>query len=338
MTREHILSGFSFRLRDRHVRTFGDAELESELSDGEVFSWIDLQSLDLEPLQKLLDRMGVDRRVTERLQAPEVLPWIVERPNCVAFRLYEIDHAEAYLDTRSGLRRMEASRLLLVLGKDFILTWHEHPLDVVNEVRGSCADAFRLAGKTPGFVAFLFLQRCLYDYAELNLANDNFLDDLEHARGRRGVERRSEDIETAGHNILTLKKLATSLQIVCMLFATKRSQFVSDEARVAFRDLQDNAVSVRAAVDDSRDLLNGILGGLQAEAANRTSEVAGVLTAVSVIMLPLGLVAGLWGMNFDVIPMAHTAGGFWILLGLMAAIAAALIWAFRKRGWIGPRQ
>ena len=337
MTPPAIVHGFSFRLSDRHVSTFADAELTDELADADVFSWIDLECEDVAALHAVLDRIGVDRRVTERILAPEVLPWIVERPNCVAFRLYEIDHAEGYLDTRSGLREMEASRLLVVLAKNFILTWHARPLDVVTEVHVGCADAFRLAGKTPGFIAFLFLQRCLYDYAELNLANDNYLDELEHAVQRRDRERRDEGIETAGHNILTLKKLATSLHIVCMLFATKRSPFVSEEARVSFRDLQDNAISVRGAIDDSRDLLNGILGAQQADAANRTSEIAGVLTAVSVIMLPLGLIAGLWGMNFDWMPMLHTEGGFWILLSLMVAIAVALYWAFRKRGWIGQQ-
>ena len=333
MTSPARFHGFSFRLRDREVREFPEERLGAELGDADVFSWIDLESADKGPLLDLLARLGVDAKVAERIDAPEVLPWIVERPNCVAFRLYEIDHPERHLDTAAGIRRMDVSRMLVVLGKDFVVTWHAGPLDVVDEVRATCGDAFRLAGRTPNFVAFLFLQRCLYDYADLNLANDNFLDDASTG-GASGDAAKAAQLGVAGRNILTLKKLATSLHIVCMLLATKRTPFVSDEARASFRDLQENAISVRSAVDDSRDLLNGVLGSLQTEAANRTSEIAGVLTVVSVIMLPLGLVAGIWGMNFEELPLVKRPDGFWLLVALMAGIALLLFLAFRRMGWI----
>lgn len=329
--------GTSFRLRDRAVRTFGQDGLEAELADGEVFSWIDLECAAPGPLHALLDRMQVDRRVADRLMSPEILPDIAERPNCVAFRLYEVDHPERYLDSKQGLREMEATRLLVVLGRDFVLTWHPHALDVVGEVRAGCADAFRLAGRTPGFVAFLFLQRCLYDYAELNLANDNFLDDLEPSVAAGSREALADEVAVAGRNILLLKKLATSLHIVCMLFATKRTPFVSDEARASFRDLQENAMSVRAAVDSSRDLLNGVVAGMQAQAAARTSDVAAVLTVVSVLMLPLGLVAGIWGMNFENLPLVKSENGFWVLLAGMGGVAGLHYFVFRRLGWIGRR-
>jgi magnesium transporter len=327
----------SFCPRDHGVREFDQAALESQLSDSEVFSWIDLESADHGELLAILDRLKVDRKVADRLDSPEILPWIIERPNCVAFRLHEIDHPERYLDTSKGLHAMDATRLLVVLGRDFVLTWHPRPLDVVDEVRATCPDAFRLAGRTPGFIVFLFLQRCLYDYAELNLASDNYLDALDPAIHRTTRRELAEDVSVAGRNILLLKKLTSSLHIVCMLFATKRTPFVSDEARASFRDLQDNAISVRSAVDSSRDLLDGVVASMHAEAADRTSDVMSLLTLVSVTMLPLGLIAGMWGMNFEVLPFTKHEHGFWVLLGIMVTVAAGLVWVFHRLGWVQRR-
>src|SRR5262245_63948384 len=121
--------------------------------------------------------------------------------------------------------------MILVLGADFFVTYHRHPLDAVEYVKQTCAESFRFAGKTPAFIAFLFLQRCLYDFAHLNLANDNFLDEL--SRGDHGgeEERLREEIAVAERNILSFKKLTASLQIVLTLLSTKRSPFISDEAR-----------------------------------------------------------------------------------------------------------
>jgi hypothetical protein len=151
--------------------------------------------------------------------------------------------------------------MILVLGTDYVITYHRRRLDAVDQVKATCVDSFQLAGKTPGFIAFLFLQRCLYDYAHLNLANDNYLDLLEGepaAGGRGGVP---ESVGIAARNILTLKKLAASLHIVLMLLGTKRSRFVSDEGRNSFLEMLRNALAIREAIDSSRDLLDGILGG-----------------------------------------------------------------------------
>ena len=329
--------GISFRLRDHAIQEFGEAGLPSVQTDPEVFSWIDLESSDLAPLLGLLDYLKIDKEVADHLNAPEILPRIVERPNCVAFCLYEIGHPGVHLETSAGVRGMEATRLLVVVGNTFVLTWHPRSLDLVTDVRATCQDAFRLAGRTPGFIVFLLLQECLYDYANLNLANDNFLDRLEPSVTRNVPSSFMRTIVIAGNNILLLKKLTTNLHIVLMLLATKRTPFVSEDARVSFRELRDNTMAIRGEVDSSRDLLDGVVGAIQAAAAERTSRIATVLTAVSVVMLPLGLVAGIWGMNLPNIPLSQQEYGFWWLLSGMAGLAFVLIVSFRQLGWVGRR-
>ncbi|CAK0740938.1 conserved membrane hypothetical protein [Gammaproteobacteria bacterium] len=327
--------GISFRLRDHATQEFREIDLPLVQADAEVFFWVDLESVDLVPLFGLLDYLRIDRKVADHLNATEILPWIVERPNCIAFRLYEISRPETHLETSTGVRVMEATRLLVIVGNAFVLTWHPRPLDLVADVRIACHDAFRLAGKTPGFIVFLLLQQCLYDYADLNLANDNFLDRFEPSVTGEVALSFTRTIVIAGGNILLLKKLTTNLHIVLMLLATKRTPFVSEDAQASFRELKNNTMAIRGEVDSSRDLLDGVVGAIQAAAAERTSKIATVLTAVSVVMLPLGLVAGIWGMNFPSIPLAQHEYGFWWLLGGMATLALLLILAFRRLGWVG---
>jgi magnesium transporter len=96
-----------------------------------------------------------------------------------------------------------------------------------------------------------------------------------------------------------------------------------------------NALAIREAVDSSRDLLDGILSGVQAAAANRTSEIARVLTVVSSIMLPLTLLAGIYGMNFDNMPELKWELGYFGVLGAMAALGLALVGVFWRLGWLG---
>jgi magnesium transporter len=96
-----------------------------------------------------------------------------------------------------------------------------------------------------------------------------------------------------------------------------------------------NALAIREAIDSSRDLLDGILGGVQAAAANRTSEIARVLTVVSSIMLPLTLIAGIYGMNFEHMPELKWELGYPAVLGVMGALGLGLVGVFWRLGWLG---
>ena len=329
-----VFHGVSFRPTDHTTRLFGREHLDRELRDPSVFSWIDIQAPDIAELNEVLRRWNIDLVLVSHFEAPEVLPRIVERPDCLAFYLYEVEEPERHLDTGHGLSEIQFSRMILVLGSDFAITYHRGPLDAVDEVKAVCQESFRLVGRTPGFIAFLFIQRCLYDYAHLNLANDNALDRLQEAVRSGDGDRFDSEISLAGVNILKLKKLTSSAHIVLMLLATKFSPFISAEARISFNDMLHNASAVRAAVDSSRDLLDGIVGGLQASAARRTSEIARVLTVMSGILLPLTLISGIYGMNFEHMPELQWEMGYYTALGGMAAVGLTLFLVFRRLGWV----
>jgi magnesium transporter len=328
----------SFHRRDKTSHTFQIEDMERELSDEDVFSWIDVQAPQIAPLNDVLRRLEIDLRLVSQFDAPEILPRIVERQDCLAFYLYEVEDPELHLDTSHGPSEIEVLRMILVLGNDFVLTYHARDLDVVNYVKAQCNESFRLWGKTQGFIAFLFLEKCLYDYAHLNLANDNSLDELQSADLVDDRAVLAQTIATAGANILTLKKLATSLHIVLMLLGTKRSNFVSDEARVSYHEMTGGATSVLFAIDSSRDLLNGVVGSMQAEAASRTGEIARVLTVVSTIILPMTLMTGVYGMNFETMPELKWRWGYFALIGILLVTGLSLFATFWRLGWITGKK
>jgi magnesium transporter len=81
--------------------------------------------------------------------------------------------------------------------------------------------------------------------------------------------------------------------------------------------------------------LDGIVGNIQAGAANKTNEIARVLTVVSAIILPLTLIAGIYGMNFQNMPELKSERGYFIVLSIMAVVAIILLTIFWRLGWIG---
>jgi magnesium transporter len=177
----------------------------------------------------------------------------------------------------------------------------------------------------------LFLNQCLYDYAHLNLANDNHLDQMEAGAVSGDQGEMAEKISIASSNILSLQKVVSSLHIILMSLVTKRNRFISDEARDSFESMLHNVLAIRASIDSSRDLLGGFVGELQARAANRLSKIAGLLTIVSVIFLPLSLVAGIYGMNTEMPDLKRMLA--FSLVAVILAILMVILTMTVRRLW-----
>ncbi|PPE65747.1 magnesium transporter CorA family protein [Caldimonas caldifontis] len=72
--------------------------------------------------------------------------------------------------------------------------------------------------------------------------------------------------------------------------------------------------------------------------SNRTNDIMRTLTVLTAIFLPLNLITGIFGMNFDTLPLIHEAKGVWITLGLMAALGLGLGLFFWRKRYLGTRH
>jgi magnesium transporter len=72
--------------------------------------------------------------------------------------------------------------------------------------------------------------------------------------------------------------------------------------------------------------------------SQRTNDVMRTLTVLTAVFLPLNLVTGIFGMNFDALPLIHSATGFWIALGSMITIGLSLIGFFWRKRYLGTRH
>ena len=71
---------------------------------------------------------------------------------------------------------------------------------------------------------------------------------------------------------------------------------------------------------------------------HRTNDIMRTLTVLTAIFLPLNLITGFFGMNFDGLPLIHQSAGVWIALAMMLAVALGLWLMFRRKRFIGSRD
>jgi magnesium transporter len=86
-------------------------------------------------------------------------------------------------------------------------------------------------------------------------------------------------------------------------------------------------------LENYKEVVEALESTNEAQIAHRTNETFRVLTAISVIVLPLTLVASVWGMNVGV-PGEENMAAFWAIIGAMVGLLGGLIYYFRRRGWL----
>lgn len=101
-----------------------------------------------------------------------------------------------------------------------------------------------------------------------------------------------------------------------------------------FRDVHDHLTLYQGMLDDHRETLGGLRDTYIGMASNRLNEVMRTLTVFSALLLPLTFLTGLWGMNFDVLPLANHPLGFWVFVGVCAVVVGGLLWLMVRAGWL----
>src|SRR5690606_10314842 len=104
------------------------------------------------------------------------------------------------------------------------------------------------------------------------------------------------------------------------------------EMRIYFRDVYDHMTRLAEVSEEMRDLAGSTIDTHLALVNNRTNETMRLLTIISTIFIPLGFVAGIYGMNFDFMPELHWRYGYLFVWIIFATIAGTLLYLFRRRG------
>jgi magnesium transporter len=160
--------------------------------------------------------------------------------------------------------------------------------------------------------------------------------------GDRLADRMDSDPRSvSSQEILTLKREALALgRVVDEELAVLEALKVCNQPALPMHHLASTlqtAIEIARATDRDVDRLGRRIGDLQLryELAQRelTNRRLGFLAVISAIFMPLTLITGIYGMNFDLMPELHYRYSYPIALGTMALIAAVLFWYFRSRWW-----
>ena len=135
-------------------------------------------------------------------------------------------------------------------------------------------------------------------------------------------------------SVARLKRIsARQLEV---LYRISHGEFpqIPEQVLPFYRDVHDHLLRISDLSETYRDLVSGLFDIHFSVTANKTNDIIKFLTIFSAIILPLSLIAGIYGMNFDNMPELHSRYGYFITLGLMFIVGVGLLFYFWRKGWI----
>jgi magnesium transporter len=325
------------RLRRTRPRGLGegvDARPRPQIAEVAAagLSWIDLESVDPEPVNQLRERFGwhaLDvEDVLSKRQRPKVDDYADEG------YLFGVLHFPAY---DKNVQRLNAAELDFFLGPDYLVTIPNVDLLPVTRLFHRCAEdeAFRegLFAKGSGRLLYEVLDD-LYDYCfpildKIGHKLDSIEDDIDDRRSEEIVR----DISKAKQEIISYRKIVKPQRPALRLLERHIERFLPENLELYFDDLVDASERIWDQLDNFKEVVEALEDTNESVIQHRQNDVLRVLTVVSVILLPLTLISGIFGMNVH-FPGFETSGGFWAILGLMLVIAGCLAGFFRYKRWL----
>ncbi len=222
------------------------------------------------------------------------------------------------------------------LGKNFVVTFHREPFSSIKEVKRQILTSPFSCQRGPAYLLHQVLDHLVDHYMPLVDALDVEINALEERvlAMRKNDSETLEDILKIRRGVARLKRIsARQLQV---LYRISHGEFpqIPEGVLPYFRDVHDHLLRISDLSESYRDLISGMFDIHFAVVSNRTNEIMKTLAVVSAIILPLSLIAGIYGMNFDYMPELKTRYGYFATLGAMLVITLLLLFYFWRRGWI----
>lgn len=135
-------------------------------------------------------------------------------------------------------------------------------------------------------------------------------------------------------NVLSLRRIIEPQKYITATMSHTRKPFLPEELAIYFDNVSDYLNKVWAITETYKDTINGIHVTLESLITQRTNKVIGSLTVISVALLPLTLLSGIYGMNIDSLPFAHSPIFVWGMFGALAVVILLVIGIMRKKRWL----
>ncbi|WP_232676905.1 magnesium/cobalt transporter CorA [Nocardioides sp. R-C-SC26] len=303
------------------------AELRRRAAQEDGFVWIGLYQPSHTELGEVADAFGLPRLAVEDAVRAH------QRPKLEQYEedLFLVPKTLWYVDEDDAV---ETGEINVFVGSDFLISVRHGRGGDLREVRTSLEHAAHVLTHGPSAVVYAICDAVVDAYAEVLTALQQDVDEVESSVFSDERTRDSARIYTLKREIAEVRRAVLPLREPMRRLASGMVPVISPETAPFFRDVTDHLAQASEEVDTLDQLLSTAFDAhLAAISVQQNDDMRKISAGAAIVVVPT-LIAGVYGMNFDVMPELHWTLGYPFALALMGTSSGVLWWFFKKSGWL----
>ncbi|NJN15191.1 MAG: magnesium/cobalt transporter CorA [Oscillochloris sp.] len=306
--------------------------ISEHLREPDTVVWLDLEAPDADETALLHEEFGFHPLAIEDAVRDH------ERPKVDSYDGYYliVFYAAAYHNAAAAddtTPVIDLRQVNLFVGKNFLVSIHRQPIDQLSRTIARWYTPHSPLGSSVSGILHGLLDAIVDDYFSLMDRIADRIEDLEDSIFKRFSDGAIEEIFGLKKHLLMLRRVAAPQRDVLNVLLRQDTAIFAPGDLIYMQDVYDHLVRVTETIDTYRDLLSSALDSYLSLQGNQLNQLVKVLTLWSIILMSTALIAGIYGMNFAVMPELQQPWGYPFALGLMVAVAVGLALFFRSRKW-----
>ncbi|UEG50813.1 magnesium/cobalt transporter CorA [Ferruginibacter lapsinanis] len=319
---------YDFDAHDIAVRELDKVSDCFSFIDSPKVTWINVDGLRKVDVESICNHYGIHYLIIEDILSIGQRPKMDDMEGlvfCVLNMLY-------FNEKDSSI---ESEQISIVLGKNFVISFQEDAQrDVFNPLREKLK--INLSKVRANKADFLF-------YSLIDLIVDNYfvvmekfgekIELLEEDILRNADTRSLAKINILRKEMIVLKRSIAPVRELVNGILRSENELIEERTEKYFKDVYDHIVQANDLCENYRDMMMNLHDLYLNNVNLKMNEVMKVMAVVTCLLAPATVIGGIFGMNFEQIPLLHNKWGFFISVALMLFIPIVMIRAFRRRGW-----
>ncbi len=291
-------------------------------------TWIDVGGLREEDVEKMGNHFEIHPLIMEDILSIGQRPKMDEINNLVFCQLNMLHY-----HPKNNI--VETEQVSIILGKNFVISFQEDPTkDPFNPLR----EKLKIAGskvrqQQADFLFYILIDLIVDHYYLIMEKLADKIEYLEEDIIRNSNKRTLAKINILRKELIVFKRSIGPVRDMVNGILRSESEWIEERTEKYFKDVYDHIIQANDLADNYRDMMMNLQDVYLSNVNLKMNEVMKVMAVVTCLLAPATVIGGIFGMNFDKIPLLHNQWGFYISVILMLMIPIVMIYFFRKRGW-----
>ena len=309
-------------------RDLAPAELRRVVESGEGLLWVDVETTSRAQHALLEHVFHFHPLAIEDTLNPVSRVKVEEYPGY----LFLVIRAVSFCEDTADPYDLETANVCHFLGRNYLVTVRTERAPAVEMLADRLAQHPEFLARGPSWLLYVTADAAVDSFFPILDRVDEFIDGLEERVFTAFDDAALHEIFSVKRLVLSLRRHLVPQREIFNVLTNRPTPLLAPEAQLYFRDVYDHVLRINDALDMYRDLLGSTLDSYLSQVSNRLGNVTKGLSLVATLSIPFVVVSGMWGMNFERVPLSHHPHGFllMLILQIVAGILLVLLLRWRK--------